>query len=78
MTNDSELSFEAALDELQKIVSDLESGKAPLEDSITAYERGMALKDICETKLKAARTKIEQISVSKDGKLSKHEIELEK
>ena len=38
------LSFEQALAELEKIVSELESGQAPLERSIEVYERGAALK----------------------------------
>lgn len=62
-----ELSFEQALVELETIVRDLESGKAPLESSITAYERGVALKKHCETKLSDAKAKIEKITVSKDG-----------
>jgi exodeoxyribonuclease VII small subunit len=40
------LGFEAALAELETIVRDLESGKITLEESIAAYERGMALKII--------------------------------
>lgn len=64
------LSFEAALGELETIVRDLETGKAALEDSITAYERGTALKKHCEKKLGEARSKIEKISVNKDGTVS--------
>jgi exodeoxyribonuclease VII small subunit len=61
------LSFEAALDELQKIVGDLETGKAPLEESIAAYERGIALKTHCEKKLGEAQAKIEKINVTTGG-----------
>lgn len=64
------LSFEAALAELEIIVRDLESGKAALADSIAAYERGTALKLHCETKLREAQAKIEKISVNSDGSLS--------
>lgn len=63
------MSFEAALGELETIVSALESGKAPLEDSIQAYERGIALKKHCEKKLGEAQEKIEKISISSDGSL---------
>jgi len=63
------LSFEAALGELEKIVSSLESGSAPLEESITAYERGMKLKQHCEKKLKDAQEKIEKITIAPDGAL---------
>lgn len=62
-----EMSFEEALGELETIVRELESGKAPLETSITAYERGIALKKHCETKLTDAKTKIEKITISNDG-----------
>ena len=64
------LSFEEALTELETIVRDLESGKAPLKKSIQSYERGTALKQHCETKLRDARAKIEKITVGKDGSLS--------
>jgi exodeoxyribonuclease VII small subunit len=61
------LNFEAALAELEGIVRSLESGKAPLEESIEAYERGIALKNHCEKKLAEARLKIEKITLSPDG-----------
>jgi len=63
----STLSFEQALAELEKIVSELESGQAPLERSIDIYERGAALKAHCEKKLEAARLKVEKIVVGGDG-----------
>ena len=61
------LSFEKALGELEEIVRALESGKAPLEESIEQYERGVALKSHCEKKLAEARLKIEKITLSPDG-----------
>ena len=64
------LSFESALDELQGIVKNLETGQTALEDSIAAYERGMALKNHCQNKLGEARSKIEKISISSDGTVS--------
>lgn len=64
----SALSFEKALEELEAIVSKLESGKAELEESIALYERGAALKAHCEAKLKSAQEKIEKITVGGDGK----------
>lgn len=62
------LSFEESLSELEKIVRQLESGGADLKTSIDSYERGMALKKLCESKLKEAQTKIEKITLSADGK----------
>ncbi len=64
------LSFESALTELETIVRDLETGKAALEDSISAYERGIALKKHCEGKLREAHAKIEKITIGPDGKVS--------
>ena len=61
------LSFEAALQELERIVAELESGKAELERSIQVYERGAALKAHCEAKLKAAQLRVEQIIVGPGG-----------
>jgi len=63
----SSLSFEEALSELEKIVAKLESGEAPLQESIAIYERGEALKSHCESQLKAAEIRIEKITLSKDG-----------
>lgn len=64
------LSFEEALTELETIVKNLETGKAPLEDSIASYERGVALKKHCEKKLKEAQTKIEKIAINENGDVS--------
>jgi exodeoxyribonuclease VII small subunit len=61
------LSFEQALAELEQIVARLESGQAPLEDSITLYERGAALKAHCEQRLEAARLRVEKIVVGAGG-----------
>ncbi len=61
------MSFEAALAELENIVSRLEGGKAPLAESIALYERGEALKSHCEGLLKAAEARIEKITL-RNGK----------
>ena len=64
------LSFEDALAELEKLVRQLEDGKAKLNDAISAYERGTHLKRHCEAKLREAQSRIEQIAVGPDGKIS--------
>jgi exodeoxyribonuclease VII small subunit len=67
--NDLEgLPFEKALAELESIVTKLERGDVPLEDSIAQYERGEKLKAHCEALLKAAEMRIEKIVLGKDGK----------
>jgi exodeoxyribonuclease VII small subunit len=58
-----QMSFEAALAELEGIVARLEGGKAPLAESIAIYERGEALKSHCEGLLKAAEARIEKITL---------------
>ncbi len=70
MTEINTLSFEDALKELEIIVRSLETGEAALENSITAYERGVQLKIHCENKLREAQAKIEKISVKQDGSIS--------
>ena len=61
------MSFEDALMELEGIVRNLESSQTKLDDSITAYERGVALKKHCEKRLNDARLKIEKISMDPQG-----------
>jgi exodeoxyribonuclease VII small subunit len=61
------LSFEAALKELESIVSRLEQGEVDLEDSIVLYERGQALKAHCEKKLKTAESRLEKIVIGARG-----------
>lgn len=61
------MSFEDALAELEGIVRNLETGQTKLDDSITAYERGVALKKHCEKRLNDARLKIEKISMDENG-----------
>ena len=67
------LTFEQALAELEKIVAELESGQAPLERSIEIYERGAALKAHCETRLEAARLRVEKIVVGPQGQAERTE-----
>lgn len=69
-TTIDKLSFEAAMAELETIVRDLENGKTSLEDSINAYERGIALKNHCENKLREAQARIDKIVVKPDGSVS--------
>jgi exodeoxyribonuclease VII small subunit len=58
-----QMTFEAALAELEGIVQRLEGGKAALAESIAIYERGEALKSHCEGLLKAAEARIEKITL---------------
>ena len=63
----SGLSFEQALQELERIVGQLESGQAPLEQSVELYARGAELKQHCERKLEQARLRVERIVMGPNG-----------
>jgi exodeoxyribonuclease VII small subunit len=65
-----ELSFEAALKRLEEIVRRLESGEAPLDESIALYGEGDLLRQQCEKRLHAAQAKIEKIQLGRDGQPS--------
>ena len=64
------LSFEDALAELEHIVRGLEGGQQKLEDAITCYERGTALKRHCEAKLAEAEARVQAIVERADGTLT--------
>ena len=64
----SALSFEQAVEELERIVSALERGDVALDKSIEIYERGEALKKHCEALLKAAEDSIEKIRLDRAGR----------
>ncbi|MCP4823749.1 MAG: exodeoxyribonuclease VII small subunit [Shimia sp.] len=62
-----EMSFEAAMRELEQVVGQLERGDVELEKSIALYERGAALKARCEKKLKEAEEKVAAITLDGNG-----------
>lgn len=64
------LSFEEALEKLETLVRELESGKTKLDDAVAAYEKAMSLKKFCSDKLAEASLKVEKIELGKDGKVS--------
>ena len=66
-TDIKEMSFERALKELENIVGRLERGDVELEESITIYERGEALKDHCDRLLKQAEAKVEKLTLNQAG-----------
>ena len=63
----AKLSFEDAMKALEEIVQKLESGEAPLEESIALYERGAALRAQCEARLKDAEMRVSRIVQAEDG-----------
>lgn len=64
----AELNFEKAMDRLEAIVEQMESGKLPLEDLIVRYEEGMNLVKVCQERLTSAEQKIEMIARNNAGK----------
>ena len=73
LSNVNKLDFETALAELEEIVQHLESGETSLEGSIDAYERGVALKKHCESKLREAQLRVEKIE--NDGTIEARPLE---
>ena len=64
----SALSFEGALQRLEAIVRQLESGDAPLEASIRLYEEAQALRAHCEARLSDAEARIAQLQLDSEGR----------
>lgn len=61
--------FEKSLDELEKLVRDLEQGELSLEQSLAAFERGVKLTRNCQSALKTAEQRVEQLVQNSDGSL---------
>lgn len=58
--------FEAALDELERIVQTMEEGELSLENSLAAYQRGVTLLKFCRQRLDSAE---QTIQVLENGQL---------
>ena len=72
-----ELSFEAALNELETIVNSLENGDLPLEEALSRFTTGMSLSQVCLEKLNAADSRIDQILQEERGKYVQKPLEFE-
>jgi exodeoxyribonuclease VII small subunit len=59
-------SFESSLDELEKVVKELESGDLPLDRSLDLFSRGMQLSESCRKQLEEAETRVEML-IRKEG-----------
>ncbi|MGM1046003.1 Exodeoxyribonuclease VII small subunit [Paenibacillus uliginis N3/975] len=70
MTNETEMSFEEAMTQLETIVGQLEDGDVPLEKAIDLYQKGMRLSQMCSQKLEQVEQKIEMI-VEEGGELKR-------
>ena len=65
--NRNGLTFEQAIQRLEKIVADMEAAELPLEDVLKKYEEGTYLVRFCNLKLEEAEKKIETLARKKDG-----------
>ncbi|HRO10496.1 exodeoxyribonuclease VII small subunit [Amaricoccus sp.] len=72
----AEMSFEAALAELEEVVARLEGGQVALEESIDLYARGAALRAHCEERLKAAEARVAEIAQAPDGSVRTRPVEI--
>ena len=61
--------FETSLDELEKVVKELEAGDLSLERSLELFERGMGLSESCRKQLEQAETRVEML-IRKEGKMT--------
>jgi exodeoxyribonuclease VII small subunit len=71
----AELSFEDALRELDEVVSALEAGQIPLQDSLRLLQRGIELADRCDDTLSQAEATLEQLVATSGGELATQTIE---
>jgi len=62
-------SFESSLDQLDKVVKELEAGDLALERSLELFERGMGLSETCRKQLEEAETRVELL-IRKEGKMT--------
>ncbi|MGA1055207.1 MAG: exodeoxyribonuclease VII small subunit [Pseudohongiellaceae bacterium] len=70
----SELNFEEALQELERLVSSMEEGELSLEDSMKAFEKGIKLTRECQTALQKAEQKV-QILLNESGETQAFDVE---
>ena len=61
--------FESALEELENVVEQLESGELSLEDSLAAFEKGVGLVKYCNQKLAEVEKRVEILVKDKEGRL---------
>lgn len=62
--------FEEAMEQLEEIVRTLEAGDVPLEESLAAFERGVGLVRLLQSRLDAVQEKIEELTRTEKGDLA--------
>ena len=70
-------SFEKALNRLEEIVNQLESGELSLDESLKIFQEGIELSRFCTKKLQDAETKVKKLIKDSSGKFKLEDFELE-
>ena len=70
------LTFETAIARLEEIVKALESGNAPLDDSLSLFEEGVSLVKYCNQKLDTAEQKVKILTMGENGTLTETDMKL--
>ena len=68
--------FEQAMGELEGVVKRLEGGELTLDESLTAFEKGVGLARECEAKLSEAKGKIEKLIANSEGEFKAEPFEV--
>lgn len=71
-----DITFEAALNELEKIVNEMEEGNLSLDDSLTKFELGIKMARLCSNKLEQAEKKVEMLLASENGEVELRPFEM--
>ena len=72
-----ELTFEEAIENLEKIVSELENGDLPLDKSVESFKKGMELSNYCSKLLDDAEKTISILIEQRDGTVKEENFEVE-
>ena len=72
-----ELTFEEAIEDLEKIVTELENGNLPLDKSVENFKKGMELSNYCSKLLDEAEKTISILIEQRDGTIKEENFEVE-
>ena len=75
-TKPAELTFDTALEKLERLVEEMERGDLPLEAAMAKYAEGAALSQVCLVQLQTAEQAVNKVIAETDGKLSELDLVL--
>ena len=75
---DPELTFEAAMEEIENLVRRMESSNLPLNETLEAFERGIRLTRFCQDYLDKAEQRIEYVVAANNGDTQTRPLTLER